>query len=179
MGYKSGCYLLIACTAVLLSACTDKTVNPLSKYGTVLEKVIRYENGAFRGFNLGDKMDSVQAKEAAQPTEADVGYLYYEFNLEPAGTFNVTYNFDETGLNEMQSEIFVKNTAQTDSIFNAFKEYFDDHYGESELVKGYTIWSVKSENYGDVKITLIDESASFTADNAPGKISVWIYPEKE
>ncbi|MGZ4060968.1 MAG: hypothetical protein ACXVPU_18200, partial [Bacteroidia bacterium] len=59
----------------------------------------------------------------------------------------------------------------------SFKRYFDDHYGASQTHEDYTIWTVKSERYGTVRINLSDESADFTVPNSPGKISIWIYPD--
>jgi hypothetical protein len=155
-----------------------KSKDPLKKYGPFVETVLRTEDGAFRGFNFGDKMDSVLAKEASKATEADEGYLYYEYKIDDVGSFNITYDFDEKGLNEIQSDVFVKTALQSDSVFNAFKEYFDDHFGKSELDMGYNVWSVKSEKFGDIKINLTDETADFTSDKSPGKIAIWIYPDK-
>ena len=105
--------------------------------------------------------------------------MYYEYPIDSIGSFNITYNFDDAGLNEIQSEIFIKNAKQTDSIFDTFKNYFDAHYGGSEVDMGYTVWSVKSEKFGDVKINLSDQSADLTVDGAPGKLAIWIYPDKD
>lgn len=164
--------------AFLLASCS-KEKDPLDKYGIFVKSVMRNENGAFRGFNFGDKMDSVVAKEAGQGEEADVNYLYYEFKIDSVGSFDVSYDFDENGLNEIHSDIFIKDAAQTDSIFNTFKTYFDDHFGSNESHGGYTVWTVKSEHFGDIKVNLSDESTDLTTDHAPGKLSIWLYPDKE
>jgi hypothetical protein len=157
----------------------EKEKEPLKKYGLFVEKVILTEEGAFRGFNFGEKIDTVIAREVSKASESDNGYLYYEYKIDDSGSFNITYDFDEEGLNEIQSDVYVKNTLQTDSVFNAFREYFDDHFGKSEVDMGYNVWSVRSETYGNIKINLADESADFTADKTPGKIAIWIYPDKE
>jgi hypothetical protein len=141
------------------------------------------ENGVFRGFNLGDSLSFVQKSEPAKAVESDNGYLYYENRIDSSsseiGTFNVTYNFDETGLNEIQSDIFIKNADNADAIFDKFKSYFDELYGKSETNMGYTVWTVKSSKYNNVRISLSDESADFSVDKAPAKISIWIYPDKD
>jgi hypothetical protein len=168
------CFLIIA-----VYSCKTSTESKLAKYHPALEKIVRSETGAFRGFNLGDKVDTVKQHEPEQPVEADEGYLYYEYKIDDTtGSYSISYHFDEKGLKEIQSDIFVTNVNNTDPIFNAFKAYFDEHYGGSQLDMGYNVWSVKSEKYGDVKINLTDESASLTTDHAPGKISIWIYPDK-
>ena len=168
------CFFIIA-----ISSCKTPPKSKLAEYHPALEKIIRSDMGAFRGFNLGDKLDSVKLKEQTSPIEADQGYMYYEYKIDDTtGSYSISYNFDEKGLNEIQSDIFISNAANTEKIFNAFKSYFDDHYGGSELDMGYNVWTVKSQNYGDVKINLSDESPSLTTDKAPGKISIWIYPDK-
>jgi hypothetical protein len=172
-------FILICFLLATVSSCTTKSKSKLAEYNPVLEKIVRQETGAFRGFNLGDPLDSVKLKESTQPIEVDEGYLYYEYKIDDTtGSYSISYNFDDKGLNEIQSDIFITNANNTDQIFNAFKSYFDDHYGSSEMDMGYNVWTVKSQKYGDVKINLSDESTSLTTDHAPGKISIWIYPDK-
>jgi hypothetical protein len=170
-------YLLIFLLA--LSSCkTEKS--KLAPYGKVFESVMRTDTGIFRGFDLGYKMDSVMAHEAGQPAEVDDGYLYYEYHMkDSSGTFSITYDFDESGLNEIQSDIFLKDPGQTDSVFASFKKYFDDHYGPEEDHMGFSVWTVKSDSYGNVRINLSDESSDLTTPGSPGKLSLWIYPDKE
>lgn len=164
--------------SVLYFSCS-KQKDPLKKYGTIVKAVMRNEAGAFRGFNFGDPADTIKAREAGPAAETDSGYLYYEFKIDTAGSYNITYDFDENGLVEIQSDVFIKNAAQTDSVFNSFKKYFDDHFGKSETAMGYDVWTVQSEKYGPVKINLTDESSELTADKSPGKISIWFYPSKD
>jgi hypothetical protein len=166
------------CTLLVLIVFSCKSPkSKLAEYGPVFENVMRSDVGVFRGFSLGDRSDSIQKKETGKPIEVDSGYLYYEYKLS-TGSFNITYNFDERGLNEIQSDIFITNADDADKIFNTFKTYFDQHYGANQNQMGFSAWSVKSEKFGDVKINLSDESANFSADKAPGKISLWIYRDK-
>jgi hypothetical protein len=169
----------IALVLVLFASC-DTEKSELAAYGPVVQHVIGKESGAFRGFNLGDVMDSVQAGESGQPVEVDDGYLYYEFLIsDTTGSYNISYDFSEGGLSEIQSDIFIDNPDNTEAIFNSFKKYFDDHYGASETAMGYYVWTTQSEKFGEVKINLKDESVELTADGGPGKIALWIYPDKE
>ena len=172
----------IQLTLLLLTVIVGSCTKPKSKmdgYGSVFDSVMRSEKGVFRGFSLGDNMQSVQMKETLKPIESDSGYLYYEVKLDTTGSYNITYNFDEHGLSEIQSDIYINNVANADAVFAKFKTYFDEHYGESQTLQGYTVWTVKSEKFGIVRINLSDESSDFTAKKAPGKISLWIYPDKE
>lgn len=150
----------------------------LAEYGPIFEKVMISDTNVFRGFNFGDSLNFVQSKEANKPVEVDKEYLYYEYKLDSEGSFNIAYNFDELGLNEIHSDIFINDADNADEVFNKFKTYFDEHFGASQAQMGFTIWSVKSEKYGEVVINLSNESTDFTIDKAPGKISLWIYPDK-
>lgn len=161
-----------------LSSCSEpKSV--LSKYGPELEGVMRTESGTFRGFDLGTKQDTILAKESGKPSEFDEGYLYYEFDLPDSNSYNISYNFDDKGLNEIQSEVYIKNPIHTEKVFDSFKTYFDDHFGKSETHQGFTVWTVKSDKFGDVRINLSDESEDLTIPESPGKIALWIYPDNE
>lgn len=164
--------------AVVISSCT-KPKSKLSPYGPVFENVMRSDSGVFRGFSLGDQPGFVLSKEQGKPIESDSAYLYYEYPLDSVGSFNITYNFDDFGLSEIQSDIYITNPDKADEVFSKFKAFFDDHYGKSESRMGFSVWSVKSEKYREVQINLSDESTDFTAAAAPGKISLWIYPEKD
>jgi hypothetical protein len=170
--------VLLSLIVIIVFSCTH-TKSKVAEYGPVIENVMRSDMGVFRGFGLGENPDSIMKKEPEKPIEVDSGYLYYEYKLATAGSFNITYNFDEKGLNEIQSDIFITNADEADQVFNTFKTYFDQHYGGSRMEMGFTVWSVKSEKYGDVKINLSNESTDFTADKAPGKISLWVYPDKD
>lgn len=170
--------LFISLLAGLISSCSDSK-SPLSKYGPELEGVMRTDLGTFRGFDLGTPMDTVLAKEVGLGVDADEGYLYYEFKLNDSNTYNISYSFDDMGLNEIQSDVYIKNPNNTEKVFNSFKSYFDDRFGKNENHQGFMVWTVKSENYGDVRINLSDESSDFTIPGSPGKIALWIYPDKE
>lgn len=171
--------ILLSLFSILLISCSKKPESALSKYGREVETVVLTDAGSFRGFNLGDQLDTVLAKEVAPASEADEGYLYYEFKIDSSASFNVSYSFDELGLNEIQSEIFINNPGNTEKVFNAFKSYFDDHFGKSVSHQGFTVWTVNSDKYGEVRINLSDDSADLTIPGSPGKITLWIYPDNK
>ena len=171
-------FLIFLIVPIIVFSCSQPK-SKIAKYGVEFESIIKSESGVFRGFSLGDKLDSVKVKEQNKPIEEDSSYLYYEVKLDSAGSFNITYNFDDNGLNEIQSDIYISSPNKADEVFGKFKSYFDEHYGESQSRQGYSVWTVKSEKYGVVRINLSDESSNFTVDKAPAKISLWIYPDKD
>lgn len=171
-------YTIVFCVLLLASSCSDSG-SSLKKYGTVFESVVLSDEGTFRSFNLGDSQDDILNNEQTKPIEQDKGYLYYEFPIDTIGSFNVTYTFDEMGLNQIQSDIFINSAEKTEDVYNKFKTYFDEHYGNNQSQMGFNIWSVKSEKFGEIKISLTNQSSDFATDVAPGKISLWIYPATE
>jgi hypothetical protein len=173
--------ILFFCIVVFVwvfSACKKNNKQNLSAYGKVVSSVLLKGQGTFRGFNLGDALDSVQNKEQQKPIEKDENFLYYEYLIDSSSSFNITYNFDEQGLSEIQSDIFLMENKSNEEIVNSFRDYFSAYFGEGESQKGFWVWTVQSQKYGTVRINLSDESSDFTVDNAPSKISLWIYPDK-
>lgn len=169
---------LIALFIFSIVSCSTKK-NSSEALSDVVKKVMGSNEGVFRGLNLGDNLNKVQKSEEAQILEADSAYLYYEYFLtDSVGSYNITYNFDDKGLYEIQSSIFITDANETENVMNQFKAYFDNFYGASASEMGFNIWSVKSEKFGQVKINLRDESANYTVEGAPGKILLWIYKEE-
>lgn len=168
-------FLFLSVATIIISCGTDKS--PLAKYGAVFENVMRSDQEVFRGFSLGDNIDSVRTKEE-KPIEEDDAYLYYEYSVDTTATYSIAYTFENKKLNEIQSYVFVNDNAKTEETLNTFKKYFDEHYGASQDHMGFFVWTVKSNLYGTVRINLSDESEDFSVPNAPGKISIWIYPDK-
>jgi len=162
---------------LFIVSCTEPR-SELDSYGPIFENVMVSETGVFRGLSLGNSIDTVLAVEKSEAMEADEGYLYYEFSIDTLASYNIAYTFDEIGLSEIQSDIFINHSEQTEEVYNSFKSYFDKHYGTSQDHQGFAVWSVNSKKYGTVRINLSNESADFTIEDSPGKISLWIYPEK-
>jgi hypothetical protein len=179
--YSKQLSIVVVVFIAIFSSCSKpKSTSNLAEYGSAFETIMQTDTGTFRGFNLGNHLDSVKAKEISKLIEMDESYLYYESKIDDStGTFNISYTFDDGSLTEIQSDIFVNSQEHTDSLFSQFKNYFDKHYGPSEMHGGYNVWTVKSMKFDDVRINLSDESTDFTVDKAPGKISLWIYPDKE
>ena len=171
-------FIVFVFATLTFVSCQDEKSSSL-KYDSFFKEVIRSENGVFRGLSLGVQLDSVLKIEKVKAIEADDSYLYYEFQVDTIGTYNITYTFNEKGLAEIQSDVFINNQTNTDGVFNAFKSYFDEHYGPSGTDMGYSVWSIKSDLFGEVKINLSNESADFSVPNSPGKVSIWIYPDKQ
>lgn len=164
---------------LIVSSCSTEAPKAVD-YKSIPELILLGDAGTFRGFNLGDSLSTILKKEKTKPIEFDSAFLYYEYAIfDSAGSFNITYNFDEElKLKEIQSNIFITKGSETESLLNNFKARFDKYFGPCQTEMGYAVWSVKSAKYGTIKINLGDASSDFTIDNAPGKLSLWIYVEE-
>src|ERR1019366_5900316 len=100
----------------IIFSCSNSK-SKLAEYGTVFQTVMLSDEGVFRGFKLRGSQIEIQKKETNKPIEMDNGYLYYEYKLDTIGSFNITYNFDDSGLNEIQSAIFINKSKQAEEIF--------------------------------------------------------------
>lgn len=169
-------YLVLTLFFAVTSSCNEHK-SEIDNYGDVFKNVVISEDGIFRTLYLGNAINEVLEKESAKPIEQDVNYLYYEYKIDSSITFNIKYTFDERGLNEIESDIFITNNiGLAEDTYAQFKKYYDDHYGESETQRGFNVWPVKSEEYDEVMISLGNELPAFDAKNNVSKISVWIYP---
>lgn len=158
-----------------ITSCSEPKTD-LTQYGPIFNEVMLSDAGVFRGANIGDSREAVKDLELTDPVESDSVYLYYEYATDTANIYNISYNFDERGLKEIQTEIYVMDVNEVEAIMDKFKLYFNNHYGASESQMGFNVWSVRSEKYNEIKISISDESTGFSGDKSIGKIALWIYP---
>ena len=148
-----------------------KEKSDLSTYGETFEKVMKSEEGIFRGINLGTPLDSVKLSEVVPAGEEDSTYLYYELALDSVNSINLAYDFESTGLTEIQADILIKEEALFNDMLSKFKLYFTKKYGEAESSNGFITWTSKTEKHGNIKIALSDEST----DPEYNKLSLSFY----
>ena len=162
----------------LMAGCGNHQA-PLVQYGPVVQQIMITDTAVFRTFSLGNKPEEVKKRETALLMESDSSFLYYESKKSDSSSFNVMYNFDEEGLAEIQSDIYLSNATQGDEAFEQFKKYFNDHYGESTAKQGYMVWTIPSSKFGTVRVNLDLENADGNISKAHSKISLWIYVDKD
>ena len=156
---------------LLFFSCHGGDKYKLAAYGEHLEKIVKTEEGIFRGLYLGMALKNVKEKETIGLSDEDSSYLYYEIPLDSSNSFTLAYDFDEKGLKEIQSDVFMKNEDQFNELLNKFKMYFDDKYGKAENANGFWVWAKKAEKEDNIKITLTDESSDFQYN----KLSLNVY----
>lgn len=166
--FKKLIFLLLA---FLLFSCERAEKSDFSAYGENMEKIMRTSQGIFRGLSLGMDLKNVKSIEKTGLIEEDSGYLYYEIPLDRNSSFNLSYDFDEKGLKEIQSDVFLKDEIQFNDLLNNIRMYFDNKYGKAEIDNGFWVWAKKTEKEGNIKITLTDESDDFQFN----KLSLAVY----
>ena len=89
-----------------LASCSESKTN-LTQYGDVFNAVMLNDIGVFRGANIGDSKEAIKELENDDPVEQDSVNLNYKYSVDSTINFNISYNFDENGLKEIQTEIYV------------------------------------------------------------------------
>ena len=155
---------------LLVISCNCKK-SDLSNYGQSFEKIMKSDNGIFRGVELGMCLENIKQQETISASEEDTNYLYYENALDSSNSFTVAYDFDQKKLKEIQLEVFINNIDEFSNLVATFKNYYENKYGKAENTNGFLIWTIKDINKGNVKITLADESTDFEYS----KLSLSVY----
>jgi hypothetical protein len=181
MNYLQNLYVqasIMLVSLVFISSCTDpKKETETNK--SIIETVMLSDKGIFRGLDLGMSKDSVLAHEKIEPVQNSTAQLNYEYTIDSTATYAITYSFDEKGaLSEVQCAVYlIKDISFIDKTYAELESYYNEFYGESLTDKGLTTWGVKSDQYGEIKINISQESPLLSASElAHGKISIWIYP---
>ena len=157
---------------IVVAFCSCDQSKPLSDYGKKFTEIIKTQDGIFRGIELGKNKKEVQEKEKpAKPKDEDDGYLYYEFPGDTGELYTVEYNFDERGLNEVRLDAYFIIPADARSLYENFKSYYKEKYGDTEEFYGFAAWAFKTKDGKKIQLELTDESAEYRQ----GKFSLVLY----
>jgi len=159
--------LLILLRFALVSCDSKKN---LSEYGDLFARLMKNEKGIFRGLILGLKPSQVKEAEGVRPQQEEESYLFYDFILDTAESYTLEYNFDERGLSEMRLDAYFIQEADARALYESFKAYYTDRFGEVNDFYGFTAWDIVQDNRR-IRIELADESAEYRQ----GKFSLLIY----
>jgi len=142
-------YFAFLCLSLALAACesqeTEKSYQPgstelpsdapvvLKKHAPLVQKIMLKEQGALRGFEIGDSLYLIQDYERAELLEDSLqtaAYVIYTIELGKEEMADIRYDFDERQrLKGILVDIFYKDIA---SLTEQFKTFFDEKYGQAE-----------------------------------------------
>jgi hypothetical protein len=155
-------------------ACTPKKepAVKVEELSQVLKRIVKSDNGLFRGANIGMGITEVKGIESDQkPDEEAENYLSYSFGFKDSLQGNIYYNF-ENGLDEIGVDVFREKSKECDWLFADFKNYFTKRYGVPKVDNQLLIWYVKDQGKEGAEISLADESK----DYGYGKLTITIFP---
>jgi len=155
-------------------ACSSKKEpgSKVEEYSPVLKRIVRNDNGLFRGVNIGMGIEEVKKLENdLKPDDEAENYLSYSFAFNDTIQGNIYYNF-EAGLDEIGVDVFREKKKECDWLFIDFKNYFTKRYGAPREDNLLLIWYVKDQGKEGAEITLSDESK----DYGYGKLTITIFP---
>ncbi len=169
------CVLFLVSILILASCATKKEQEPTAKvedYDAVMKKIIRTDEGLFRGTNLGMPLDKVKSIEKDEkPVEEEDNYLSYDFAFKDTLQGNYYYSF-ENGLDEIGVDVYREKSKDCSWLLAELTTYFTKRYGAPASEEKLLIWHVQNQGKEGAQITLGDESA----DYGYGKLTLTLFP---
>ncbi len=153
-------YLVFLCLSLALAACESQEAEKnntsptqeawadapvvLKDHAPIVQKIMLKEQGALRGFEIGDSLSLVQDYERAELLEDSLqaaSYVIYTIDLGKEEMADIRYEFDsEKHLKTILIDIFYKDIA---SLTEQFKTFFDQKYGAAALSEA-GVWEWQS-----------------------------------
>lgn len=118
----------------------------------------KLKGGDFRGINIGDGVSDVAGSEGVNSVYNMPDELVYrmESDSEDSTWYEISYNFNEAGLYNIQLEVFPKNETHLKLYKDDFVRYYKEKYGDCKYVNGYCEWRAMTNNGHLVNISLTD-----------------------
>jgi len=123
------------------------------------KKILKSSKGGdFRGVNIGDKPSDVVGSEEINSVYSMPDELVYriESDGEDSTWYEISYNFNEAGLYNIQLEVFPKNETHLQLYKDDFIRHYKEKYGDCAYKNGYCEWRTLTNNGNSVNITLTD-----------------------
>jgi len=116
------------------------------------------KGGDFRGVNIGDKPSDVVGSEEVNSVYSMPDEIVYRIESEGEDStwYEISYNFNEAGLYNIQLEVFPKNETHLLLYKKDFIRYYKEKYGDCAYLNGYCEWRALTNNGNSVNITLTD-----------------------
>jgi hypothetical protein len=142
--------LLIITT--LVSSCK----NSLDRYGEDFHSFMRYDEGLFRGANIGDNQEKVRSNEGLAPSSFDENTLTFAGGINAHAKYTVNYGFEEDKLFEISAEVKTDSVGNSTGLNQAFVQYYTNQFGAPVSDRGFLVWTIPMNNE-IVQIEMSDE----------------------
>jgi hypothetical protein len=95
-----------------------------------------------RGFNLGDPISEVIAKENLQKFEEEGNVIGYTFETDHNEVVDVLYTHEKNLLKEVQIDIYLNSDSVSNELSKGFEYYFTQKYGKPKADSEMPIWDM-------------------------------------
>ncbi len=163
--------IVVVALFVVASCNSEKKQTMLGNYSDLLAALFQSDEGLFRGIELG--MTQADVKTHLDPkkiTEEAADYLLIEDSLSNNRHYTFDCTFDEKGLREIRTDVFLYDQENADSLFAEVKNYFTKKYGAPAQARDGFFWLVDHPKR-PAKIALVDETDFYMY----GKLSITFF----
>lgn len=130
------------------------------------------DSGLLRNINISANIKEVKLSEQESPIDEQEGYLYYEYPLSKNNKYTLTYSFDDKGLYEIQSDIFINDTNTITTEFRNLQAAMENKFGAPiEKHSNISIWLLNTDESDEVEIVL----KNATSEQKTGTIAISVY----
>lgn len=142
---------------ILLLATLASCKNNLDQYGEVFQTVMKSDDGIFRGLNINDNQQQVEAAENKAADAFTENMLLYEIAINKTATLTVRYGFENGKLFEIGADAEFEKQEEGIALINGFKKYYTAKLGTAQSAAGFVTWRGTSEGV-DIRIEMTDEA---------------------
>jgi hypothetical protein len=155
---------------LLVTAFASSCKNSLDRYGEDFHSFMRYDEGLFRGANIGDNQEKVRSNEGLAPSTFDENTLTFTGGINAHARYTVNYGFEEDKLFEISTEVKTDSTGNSANLNRAFVQYYTNQFGTPASDRGFLVWTIPMNNE-IVQIEMSDEGEA----EETGIWSLYIY----
>lgn len=118
------------------------------------------EDGGLRGAAMGDNIRTIMAREANNIVHQmpDELTARIPINQKDSTYYDITYNFNDSGLYVIDMDIYPKDSSDGRIIFDQFSAYYNRRYGKALQEGGLFQWETYSSRQTIVEITISDQA---------------------
>jgi hypothetical protein len=125
------------------------------------------KGGDFRGIRLGDKPKLIKRAEESSSVYSMPDELIYRFESNEADStwYEISYNFNEDGLNHISLDVYPKSAELKDHLFTDFESYYNTRFGEGKKSATHQEWRGLTVQGHYVTVSLLVDTAGNKANH--------------
>lgn len=142
-------------------------------YHSLLDEIIRSNEGVFRGLKLNANAEQIKAVEPSPPEEFSEDHLYYEYKPDSITHYSIDYSLSGDSLDEINVQINISDLELSSYLFCDLKDYYANKLPNPTEDKGYVVYNCFEGQRKPFVVSLSDNSSP-----NQGIINMVIYKDK-